>query len=61
MVCITCIAHKQSTVFLGACDGTLSCSTCHLVVDPEWFPRVTDPLTEEEEDMLDLAYGLTDT
>ena len=45
----------------GACDGTLSCSTCHLVVDPEWFPKITDPLTEEEEDMLDLAYGLTDT
>ena len=47
--------------FSGACDGTLACSTCHLVVDPEWFPKITDPLSEEEEDMLDLAYGLTDT
>ena len=45
----------------GACDGTLSCSTCHLVVHPEWFPKISDPITEEEEDMLDLAYGLTDT
>lgn len=55
------VAREYDIDLEGACDGTLSCSTCHLVVDPEWFPRVTDPLTEEEEDMLDLAYGLTDT
>jgi 2Fe-2S ferredoxin len=45
----------------GACEGTLSCSTCHLVIDPEWYDKIPDPLTEEEQDMLDLAYGLTDT
>ena len=45
----------------GACEGTLSCSTCHLIVDEEWFGKIPDPLTEEEQDMLDLAYGLTDT
>ena len=31
------------------------------MVGQEWFPKITDPITEEEEDMLDLAYGLTDT
>lgn len=45
----------------GACEGTLSCSTCHLIVDCEWYEKIPDPLTEEEQDMLDLAYGLTDT
>ena len=45
----------------GACEGTLSCSTCHLVVDPEWYDKIPDPLTEEEQDMLDLAYAPTDT
>ena len=45
----------------GACEGTLSCSTCHLVVDSQWYEKVPDPLTEEEQDMLDLAVGLTDT
>ncbi len=45
----------------GACEGTLSCSTCHLIVDPDWFPKIPDPLTEEEQDMLDLAYNPTDT
>ena len=45
----------------GACEGTLSCSTCHLILDPEWFDKILDPLTEEEQDMLDLAYHPTDT
>ena len=53
--------HSHLFCSTGACDGTLSCSTCHLIVDPEWFDKITDPLTEEEEDMLDLAYGLSDT
>ena len=46
---------------LGACEGTLSCSTCHLIVDTDWYDKIPDILTEEEQDMLDLAFGLTDT
>ncbi|CAH8631027.1 unnamed protein product [Schistosoma rodhaini] len=45
----------------GACEGTLACSTCHLIFAKEDFDNLRDPLTEEEQDMLDLAYGLTDT
>ena len=41
-------------------EGTLSCSTCHLILTPERFEKIPDPLTEEEQDMLDLAFGLTD-
>ena len=46
---------------LGACEGTLACSTCHMIVDPQWYPKIPDPITEEEHDMLDLAFGLTET
>ena len=45
----------------GACEGTLSCSTCHLIVDKEWYDKIPDFLTEDEQHMLDLAFGLTDT
>ncbi|CAH8618198.1 unnamed protein product [Schistosoma bovis] len=45
----------------GACEGALACSTCHLIFAKEDFDNLRDPLTEEEQDMLDLAYGLTDT
>ncbi len=41
----------------GACDGEMSCSTCHLIIDPEWYAQLPAPSTEEL-DMLDLATGL---
>ncbi|KAE8627471.1 hypothetical protein XENTR_v10007017 [Xenopus tropicalis] len=44
----------------GACEGTLACSTCHLIFEDHIFQQL-DPITDEEMDMLDLAYGLTDT
>uniref|UniRef100_A0A3P9I8Z8 Ferredoxin 1 n=1 Tax=Oryzias latipes TaxID=8090 RepID=A0A3P9I8Z8_ORYLA len=44
----------------GACEGTLACSTCHLIFNEEVYKKL-GPVTDEEMDMLDLAYGLTDT
>lgn len=44
----------------AACEGSLACATCHMVVDPDWYDRLDEP-SEEEEDMLDLAFGLTRT
>lgn len=40
----------------GTCEGQMACSTCHVIVAPEWFGRLP-PASEEEEDMLDLAAG----
>ena len=54
------IAHKHGIDIEGACEGSLACSTCHVIVDPAWFGRLAEP-TEDEEDMLDLAFGLTAT
>ena len=44
----------------GTCEGQMACSTCHVVVDPEWFDRL-EAASEEEEDMLDLAAGVRRT
>uniref|UniRef100_A0A0M3HXT2 2Fe-2S ferredoxin-type domain-containing protein n=1 Tax=Ascaris lumbricoides TaxID=6252 RepID=A0A0M3HXT2_ASCLU len=44
----------------GACEGTLACCTCHVVLDKQHFDRLA-PATEEEVDMLDLAPELTET
>ena len=54
------IAHKHGIDLEGACEGSLACSTCHVIVDPEFFDMLPEP-KEEEEDMLDLAWGLTHT
>ena len=54
------IAHKHGIDIEGACEGSLACSTCHVIVDAEWYELIKDA-TEDEEDMLDLAFGLTKT
>ncbi len=54
------IAHRHGVDLEGACEGSLACSTCHVIVDPKWIELLKDP-TEDEEDMLDLAFGLTKT
>ncbi|MCP5372492.1 MAG: 2Fe-2S iron-sulfur cluster binding domain-containing protein [Hyphomicrobiales bacterium] len=54
------IAHRNKIDLEGACEGSLACSTCHVIVDRDWFDDL-DEASEEEEDMLDLAFGLTHT
>jgi 2Fe-2S ferredoxin len=54
------IAHRHNVDLEGACEGSLACSTCHVVVDPEWY-ELLPAAKEDEEDMLDLAFGLTRT
>ena len=54
------IAHKHGVDIEGACEGSLACSTCHVVVDAGWFGKLAKP-TEDEEDMLDLAFDLQET
>jgi ferredoxin, 2Fe-2S len=52
------VAHKHGVDIEGACEGSLACSTCHVIVDAEWYELLKEA-TEDEEDMLDLAFGLT--
>lgn len=47
-------------MLVGACGGELACSTCHVVFEEDVFDML-DEMEEEEEDMLDLAWGLTET
>ena len=54
------VAHKHDISLEGACEGSLACSTCHVIVDANWFGQLEEP-TEAEEDMLVLAFGLEKT
>jgi len=54
------IAHRNNIDLEGACEGSLACSTCHVIVDNEWYDALPEA-SEDEEDMLDLAFGLTHT
>ncbi|MCD6035819.1 MAG: 2Fe-2S ferredoxin [Rickettsiales bacterium] len=54
------LARKHDLPIEGACEGSLACSTCHVVVEEVFYNKLETP-TEDEEDMLDLAFGLTHT
>ncbi|MBU6339542.1 MAG: ferredoxin family 2Fe-2S iron-sulfur cluster binding protein [Rickettsiales bacterium] len=53
-------AHNNDINLEGACEGSLACSTCHVIVEKSFYDKLQEP-TEDEEDMLDLAFGLTQT
>lgn len=54
------IAHKHGVDIEGACEGSLACSTCHVIVEGDWYTKLSTA-TEDEEDMLDLAFDLQET
>ncbi len=54
------IAWRHDLDMEGACEGSMACSTCHVIVDEQWFDRLS-PAGEDEEDMLDLAWGVAPT
>lgn len=52
------IAQAAGQPLEGTCEGQMACSTCHVVVAAEDFARLP-PASEEEDDLLDLAAGVT--
>ncbi|WP_345723454.1 2Fe-2S iron-sulfur cluster-binding protein [Qipengyuania vesicularis] len=54
------VAQAAGMPLEGTCEGQMACSTCHVVVEKEWFDRLPEA-SEEEEDMLDLAAGVRRT
>ncbi len=54
------IAHMHKIDLEGACDHSLACATCHVIVDPGWYDVLPEPEADEM-DMLDLAVGLAKT
>lgn len=54
------IARDNNLPVEGACGGVMACSTCHMIVDAAWADRLADP-GEEEDAILDLAWGVTAT
>lgn len=54
------IAHEYDVDLEGACEGSIACSTCHVILEPDVYDNLEEP-GDDENDMLDLAFGLTDT
>lgn len=54
------VAQRAGMPLEGTCEGQMACSTCHVVIAPDWFAKLK-PASADEEDMLDLAAGVTRT
>ena len=54
------VARRHDIDIEGACEGSLACSTCHVIVDAEWYDLLKEA-SEDEDDMLDLAFNLCQT
>ncbi|KAI9314861.1 2Fe-2S ferredoxin-type domain-containing protein [Dichotomocladium elegans] len=54
------LAQRYDIDLECACEGSLACSTCHVILEPEFYDKMEEP-SDEENDMLDLAFGLTET
>jgi ferredoxin len=56
------VAQRNDIELEGACEGVCACSTCHVIFpDSDTFDNVLEEASEDEEDMLDMAFGLTET
>ncbi|CAO2647327.1 Nn.00g082490.m01.CDS01 [Neocucurbitaria sp. VM-36] len=55
------IAQANDLEMEGACGGSCACSTCHVIVEDEAYYDKMDEPDDDENDMLDLAFGLTET
>lgn len=54
------VAQDAGQSLEGTCEGQMSCSTCHVVVAPDDFSKLP-PASEEEDDLLDMAWRVTRT
>lgn len=58
--CLLDVAQNADMPLEGTCEGQMACSTCHVIIGKDWFDRLP-PASEDEEDMLDLAAGVSRT
>ena len=47
------VARKYNIQIEGSCEGSLACSTCHILLDEKWFNKLI-PANEEEKELLGL-------
>ncbi len=58
--CLLEVAQNADMPLEGTCEGQMACSTCHVIVGKDWFEKLP-PASDDEEDMLDLAAGVSRT
>lgn len=51
---------KDTTKLEGSCGGVMACTTCHVIIDDEWYDKIPS-ISNEEDDTLDMAFNVQPT
>ncbi|CXJ19426.1 adrenodoxin-type ferredoxin, putative [Plasmodium berghei] len=54
------VAHENNINIEGACEGFCACSTCHVIIDNQFYELLPEA-QDNELDMLELAPCITET
>ena len=54
------VAQRYKLPLEGACECSIACSTCHVILEEVVFDSLEEAC-EDEDDMLDMAWGLEET
>lgn len=54
------VAEANDVPLEGNCGGMLACATCHIIVEDQEHFELLNEISDEEEEMLDLANNVTD-
>ena len=57
---ILALAWRVEAGIEGDCEGAMACSTCHVILSEADFDKLPQP-SEEEDSILDLAPGASET
>ncbi len=51
------VIKENNINLIGACDGACACGTCHVLIDEETLSKI-EPAKEDEENILDIVFGI---
>ncbi len=51
------LQEKKNLDIEGSCEGSLACSTCHVLVEDKWFDKII-PANDDEKEILALLPDL---
>ena len=53
------LSKKENIAIEGSCDGSMACSTCHIIIHKDWVKKLPAPCIDEKE-MLSLLPDYTE-
>ena len=53
------LSRREDLAIEGSCDGSMACSTCHVIIHKDWITKLPTPCIDEKE-MLSLLPDYTE-